>query len=109
MSKADEIDRFTQDDITLTDRVLGYSIRVHGEHAGAMEAIPGSLEYIELEAHWEGKGVARAALKEFARLSREQGETELTTNNATHPAMQHILKTEGFERKADDIGWVKEL
>ena len=109
MSKADGIDQVTPDDLTLTDGILGYNIRVHGEYAGAMEAVPGHLEYIELEAHWEGKGVARAALKELARLSQEQGETEFTTNNATHPAMEHILKSEGFKPKADGIGWVKEL
>jgi len=109
MSKADYIDRMAPDDITLADGVLGYNILVHGEHAGALETVPRRLEYVELEAHWEGKGVARAALKKFADLSRERGEAQLTTNNATHPAMEHILESEGFDRKTDDTGWIKEL
>lgn len=109
MTRADDVDRVTPDDVRLVKGVLGYDILVHGERAGAMEAVPGQLEYIELEGHWEGKGVARAALKRLAELSREHGATELTTNNATHPAMEHILESEGFERNADDIGWVKEL
>jgi len=109
VTRADDFDRVTPDDITLADGVLGYNILVHGEQAGAMEAVPGQLEYIELEGHREGKGVARAALKKFAELSREHGETELSTNNPTHPAMEYILESEGFEPNADGIGWSKEL
>lgn len=44
---AEEVDALSQEDIMLTDGVLRYSIRVRGEHAGPMEAIPGRLEHIE--------------------------------------------------------------
>lgn len=33
----------------------------------------------------------------------------LTTNNATHRAMEHILTTEGFKEQSDGVEWVKEL
>jgi GNAT superfamily N-acetyltransferase len=108
LTSAEEIEEVGQEDIVLSEGVLGYNINVHGEHVGAIEAVPGQLEYIEIEMHWEGKGVARAALNEFIDLSREYGESEVTTNNATHPAMEHILETEGFEKKSGDLGWVKQ-
>jgi len=44
MSRADDIDMVTPDDITFIEGVLGYNIRLHGEHAGAMEAVPGHME-----------------------------------------------------------------
>ena len=109
MSEASDIDRVDSEDIELTEAFLGYSILVDGEHAGAIEGVPGSLEHIEVEMHWEGKGVAKAALNEFISLSREHGETTVTTNNATYPAMEHILETEGFEKSSDGIGWEKEV
>lgn len=109
MTLADTVDRVKQRDVELTEAPLGYSIRALGELAGAIEGRPGTLEYITVELHWQGKGVARAALNEFIELSRDSGSMEVTTNNATHPAMEHILETEGFERQSDDIGWVKEV
>lgn len=30
-------------------------------------------------------------------------------NNATHPAMEHILETEGFEKQPNEIGWMKNI
>lgn len=95
--------------MTLTEGVLGYNILVDGEYVGAIEGVPGELEYIEVEMHLEGKGVARAALDEFIALSGAHGISEVTTNNAVHPAMEHVLETEGFERVSDGIGWVKEI
>lgn len=109
MSGASDIDQVDSEDVELTEAFLGYNILVEGERTGAIEGVPGSLEHIEVEMHWEGKGVARAALNEFISLSREHGETTVTTNNATHPAMEHILETEGFEQSSDDIGWEKEV
>lgn len=109
MTRADDADQVHPDDVTLTNTVLGYDILVDGERAGAIEGIPGRLEYIEIEMHWEGKGVARAALDRFAELSRDRGVSELTTNNTTHPAMEHILGSEGFEQQSDGVGWVKDL
>jgi len=108
MSNADDISQINPNNVTLTEGTLGYNILVEGEHVGAIEGVPGHLEHIEVELHWEGKGVGRAALKAFIDLSREQGVSEVTTNNAVHPAMEHILKTEGFEEQSDGIGWVKD-
>lgn len=109
MTSADDYQEVRQADITLTEGLLGYNIRIDGEHAGAIEGIPGHLEYIELELHWEGKGVARAAINEFIDLSLAHGATEVTATNATHPAMGHILETEEFEEQHDDTGWVKQI
>jgi hypothetical protein len=109
MSEADDVDQVDPEDVELTEAFLGYSILVNGERVGSIEGRPGSLEHIEVEMHWEEKGVAGATLNEFISLSREHGETTVTTNNATHPAMKHILETEGFEESANDIGWEKEI
>ena len=54
-------------------------------------------------------GAGRAALNEFVSLSQELGISEITTNNPVHDAMEHILKTEGFEQRSDSCGWVKEI
>jgi GNAT superfamily N-acetyltransferase len=97
-------DNVASDAVTLVDAPLGYSIRVNGEHAGAIEGIPGELEYIELESHWEGQGVARAAIQEFVEMSFAVGYNTVRATNATHDAMEHILRTEGFVRSDD--GWV---
>lgn len=109
MSEADDVDQVDPEGVELTEAFLGYDILVNGERVGAIEGRLGYLEHIEVEMHWEGKGVARAALNEFISLSREHGETTVTTNNATHPAMEHILETEGFEESSNDIGWEKEI
>lgn len=109
MTRADDIDEVSPEDITLTEGMLGYNILVRGEYVGAIEGYPGHLEHIEIEMHWEGKGVARNALRRFAELSRAHGESTLVTNNAVHPAMEHILETEGFEEDLDGVGWVKDL
>lgn len=109
MTLADDLERVRQEDISLTEEPLGYTIRVHGEYAGAIEGRPGRLEYIAVELHWQGKGVARAALNEVIELSREHGESEVSTNNVTHPAMEHILRTEEFERRSQGAKWVKEI
>lgn len=97
------------EDLTLRESVGGYSILVDGEHIGMIEGVPGHMEYIELELHWEGKGAGRAAVQEFVRLSRRAGESEVRTNNATSEAIGHILETEGFEERDDGSGWTKKL
>lgn len=109
LNNADEPNPVSQEDVELTEALLGYDIRIRGTYAGAIEGIPGQLEYITVERHWEGSGVARAALNEFIELSRDHGLSEITTNNATHPAMEHILETEGFTRRSQDIGWIKRI
>lgn len=107
MTQADDFERVRREDVSLMEGPLGYTIRVHGQYAGAIEGKPDRLEYIEIDLHWEGKGVARAALNEFIELSREHSEAEVSTNNATHPAMEHILRTEEFERPPQGAKWEK--
>jgi GNAT superfamily N-acetyltransferase len=109
MTAADDVNTVDPEAVSLTEAMLGYDILVDGEYAGAIEGVPGELEYLTVELHWEDKGVARAALNEFIELSRTDGFSEVSTNNATHPAMEHILETEGFEKRTGEIGWVKEL
>jgi len=109
MSRADDIEEVQRQDILLTEAMLGYDILVAGEHAGNIEGTPGQLEHIEIHPYWEGKRVARAAVNAFIELSQAHGHSTLTTNNAVHPAMEHILETEGFEERSDDIGWMKEI
>lgn len=109
MTQANDIDQINPDDVDLHEAPLGYAIQVLGEHAGSIEGFPGQLDHIEVDPHWEEKGVARAALEEFIKLSQRRGETTVETNNAVHPAMEHILKTEGFEPREDEIGWQKEV
>jgi len=58
---------------------------------------------------WEGKGIGRAAVREFITLSRDHGEKTVVTNNTVNPAMTHILRTEGFEQRSDEIGWKKDI
>ena len=107
MTLSDMIDEVNLNDITLVEAFLGHDIYVKDEYAGAIEGIPGRLEYIVLEQHWEGKGVARATLNKFIILSEKEGHSKLKTNNAVHPAMEHILKTEGFEQHS--TGWEKKI
>ena len=109
MATAEDIDQVDQEDVTLSDGTIGFAIHVAGNHVGAIEGRPGRIEYLTVELPWEGKGIARAALDAFIDLSREHGLSEVTTNNATHPAMEHILKTEGFEEQSDGRKWVKEI
>lgn len=109
MTRADDIDEVDPEDVLLTEGTLGYKILVRGEYVGAIEGYPGHLEYIEIEMHWEGKGVARSDIRKLMELSRLHGESTLETNNAVHPAMEHILETEEFEEDSDGVGWVKEL
>ena len=109
MSVSDDIDHVDPNDVTLVECILGYDIRVDGERVGSIEGILGELEYLVVEPHCQDKGIARAALNEFVSLSRLNGFSEVTTNNAIHPAMEHILETEGFERQSDEIGWMKEI
>lgn len=105
MSDPDEIDQVNPEHVALTEAGLGYAILVNETYVGAIEGIPGKLEHIEVEPHWEGKGIARAALQEFISLSRNHGISEITVNNTVHPAMDHILETMGFEEASEDIGW----
>lgn len=105
----DDIDQVNPEEVSLTDGILGYNILLSGEYVGSLEAHPGSIEHLEVEIHWQGKGIARAALNEFIEFSRECGESEVTTNSAIHPAMEYILETEGFEEQTEGIGWAKEI
>ena len=109
MSRTDDIDYVDPEDVTLTEAMLGYDILVDGVHTGSIEGLPGQLDHIEVHPYWEDKGVARAALDTFIELSREHGISKLTTNDAVHPAIEHILASEGFDERQEDIGWVKEL
>ena len=54
-------------------------------------------------------GQAQLYAQYSTRLSREHTVTEIETSNVIHPAMEHILETEGFEERTDEIGWVKEI
>ena len=105
MSEADDVDQVDPEGVELTEAFLGYDILVNGERVGAIEGRLGCLEHIEVEMHWKGKRRSKGCIS----LSREHGETTVTTNNATHPAMEHILETEGFEESSNDIGWEKEI
>jgi len=109
MSIADDVQTVTKDDIELTDTMLGYKTLIRGEYAGAIEGIPGKLEYLMIKPHWQGKGAGRAALQVFIEYSREMGHETVVTNNDTHPAMRHVLETEGFTERDDEIGWRLEL
>ncbi|WP_121823222.1 GNAT family N-acetyltransferase [Halostella salina] len=109
MSDPDKIDQVSTEDVEFTEATLGYAILVYGTYVGAIEGFPGKLEHIEVEPHWEGKGIARTALQEFISLSQDHGISEVTVNNAVHPAMEHILNTEGFEETSDDVGWKIEI
>jgi len=109
MTAADDVNTVDPEAVSLTEAMLGYDILVDGEYAGAIEGVSGELEYLTVELHWEDKGVGRAALNEFIELSLIEGCSEVSTNNATHPAMEHILETEGFEKRSGEIGWMKEL
>ena len=105
MSDPNEISQVSTEDVELNEARLGYAILVNGTYVGSIEGIPGKVEHIEVEPHWEGKGIARVALHEFVCLSRDHEIPEVTVNNAVHPAMEHILETEGFEEVSEGIGW----
>jgi len=105
MTISDTIDQVDPENISLVEAPLGYNILVRGERAGAIEGYPGKLDYVEVESHWEDKGVARAAINEFIEFSQECGVPEVATSNATNPIMGHILETEGFEEVP--CGWKK--
>lgn len=109
MAKTGKAERVDETAITLSHSILGYDIYVDGDCAGAIEGVPGRIEYLLIEPYMEGKGVARAALHEFIHLSRAHGASEITTNNVVNPAMEHILKTEDFKEQPDESGWVKEI
>ena len=109
MAESDQINQIDRKKITLSEAMLGYDILFDGDAIGAIVGVPGMLEYLVIRDHWQNKGAGRAALNEFVSLSRESGFTEVTTNNAVHNAMEHILKLEGFEQRSDDCGWVKEI
>jgi len=106
---ADKIDRADPERVNLEEGMLGYKIYYEGYHVGSIEGMPGKLEHIEVEMHWEGKGIGRAAVQAFESLSREHGESTVITNNAINPAMEHILETEGFEQRSGEIGWKKQI
>lgn len=98
-----------QSDIIFTENVIGYNILIGVDCVGAIEGVPGQINNLVVEPPYQDNGVARAALNAFIRLSREHAVTEVETNNVIHSAMEHILETEGFEERTDEIGWVKEI
>ena len=104
----DSIDQADSSKVTLSEDILGFVILYGSTSVGSMEAIPGQIEFIEIAPPWQGKGIARIAVKKLIELSREAGISQVTTNNTTHPAMDHILSTEGFEER-EEVGWAKEL
>lgn len=106
----DEVEEVDPEDVTIKHAMLGFSIYLCDQRVGAIEGIAGRIEHFVVEPHWQNKGIGRAALNCFIDFSDEaESVTEVTTNNAVHPAMEHLLETEGFEEQSDDIGWVKEL
>jgi GNAT superfamily N-acetyltransferase len=109
MAEFDQIDQIDSGSVALTEAMLGYNILVDGEFVGSIEGIPGRIEYLVVQPNWQGKGIARTALNEFVSLSRKQGASKVTTNNAIHDAMEHILKTEGFTKQPDEGEWEKQL
>ena len=106
---APELDDVDQSDIIFTENVIGYNIQIGGDRLGAIEGVPGQIENFVVEPHYQGNGVARAALNAFIRRSRLEGASEIKTNNVLSSAMEHILETEGFEKRSDEMGWVKEI
>ena len=106
---APELNDVDQSDIIFTENVIGYNIQIGGDRLGAIEGVPGQIENFVVEPHYQGNGVARAALNAFIRRSRLEAASKVTTNNVIHPAMEHILETEGFNKRSDEIGWVKEI
>lgn len=109
MTESDDVDRVSPADVTLSEWVLGYDILIEGQHVGSLETLPGKLKYINIPPSWERKGVARAALRAFIDLCRKQGFSSVTTTESLHPAMDHILETEGFVEDADGSGWSKDI
>jgi len=105
----DDTTQVDPEDVVLTNGMLGYNILLNGEYVGAIEGIPGEIHFIEVEHPLQGKGIGRAAVNEFIALSQAHGVSEVTTNNVTHPAMEHILESEGFEKRSEEIGWIKEI
>ncbi|MDB9250851.1 GNAT family N-acetyltransferase [Halorubrum ezzemoulense] len=109
IAEAELPDQVDRTDIDLTDSILGYDILIDGHCVGAIEGVPGDIQYLMVEPPHQGKGVARATLNAFIHRSQLEGASEVTTNNVIHSAMEHILETEGFEERTDEIGWVKEI
>jgi len=92
-------EQIEREQLELREVSSGYEILVDGQHAGVIEGQPGWLGYIDLELRWEGRGVARAAIREFVDRSLEAGVSEVRARNPTHSAAAHLLETEGFERQ----------
>jgi GNAT superfamily N-acetyltransferase len=105
----DDTTQVDPEDVILTKGTLGYNILLNGEYVGAIEGFPGKMEMIEVELHLQDKGIGRAAVNEFIALSQAHGVSEVTTNNVMHPAMEHILESEGFEKRSEEMGWVKSI
>lgn len=106
---APELDNVDQSDIILTENVIGYNIQIGRDCLGAIEGTPGQIQHLEVKPEYQDNGVARAALNAFIRRSRLEGASEVATNNVIHSAMEYILETEGFEKRTDEMGWVKEI
>jgi hypothetical protein len=109
MSKYEQADRICPGDLTLTESMMGYDVMLGSHTIGSIEGTPGEIQYLIIKDHLTGNGAGRSALQSFVELSRKSGASEVTTNNAVHDAMEHILKTEGFEQRSDSCGWVKEI
>jgi GNAT superfamily N-acetyltransferase len=96
-------------DVKLTESIGGYAIIHEGEQVGSIEGVPGFLEYLVIRPRWIGEGFARAAVREFAEFSYQEGQDKLEATNTTHDAMEHILETEGFEETEDGVGLIRDL
>ncbi|AXG10855.1 hypothetical protein [Haloplanus rubicundus] len=105
----DDTTQVDPEDVTLIEAMLGYDILLNGERVGAIEGVPGKIEHIDVKLHLQDKGIGRAAFNEFIALSQAHGVSEVTTNNVMHPAMEHILESEGFEERSEEMGWTKEI
>ncbi|AZQ15478.1 hypothetical protein [Halorubrum sp. PV6] len=98
-----------QDDIDLTEWVLGFEIRVDGDMVGAIEGEPGTIEYFTVIPNPKYEHLKQAALNEFIEESRNHGATEIVTSGLMEPSVIPTLEAEGFEERSDEIGWVKEI
>ncbi|WP_143421200.1 hypothetical protein [Halorubrum ezzemoulense] len=98
-----------QDDIDLTEWVLGFEIRVDGNMVGAIEGEPGTIEYFTVNPKAEYQHLKQAALNEFINLSQDHGATEIVTSGLMEPSVIPTLEAEGFEERSNETGWVKEI
>jgi len=98
-----------QDDVRLTEWVLGFEIRVDGDMVGAIEGEPGTIEYFTVIPNAEYEHLKQAALNKFIDRSRDCGATKIVTSGLMEPSVIPTLEAEGFEERSNETGWVKEI